>query len=250
MFPVRLPLHRCPEVVNLGVGVHGGVPVERYRSRDLWHLHLYQYRAWLTLDGERVRIEPGVVTIVPPGTAMVFEYAGRSEHAYAHVRLSRSRSIDPVVPVASKPAAFAQLDVGVRAAIGWWPNTPARSVVRLWDVLWQLTDVGPVQGDAVDRLRSTIEQRLSDPLPVARLLAQLDLGYSHNHLLRLFKERTGKTIAGYIRQRRSEVATGLLRSTSLPIKAVAAAVGVPDPHAFNKLIRQTTGQPPSALRGE
>ncbi|MEM1010868.1 MAG: helix-turn-helix transcriptional regulator [Planctomycetota bacterium] len=258
MRAVSLSLQERPEIVNFGVAVHAlelrsgsqKTQRERYRVPGLWSLHLYHYHAGLAIDGEPMHVEPGVVTLTPPGSTMVFDFNRQSEHVYALFRLSSSDTDDPMVrvPLASRPATFARLDAELREGIGWWATTPRRAEVRLWDVLWQLTTNARDEDDVVDRLRSAIEQRLVSPIRVKQLIDELELGYSHNHLIRLFRKRTGQTIAGYIRQRRSDVAIGLLRGTSLPIKAVASAVGVPDPQAFNKLIRQTTGRSPSETR--
>ncbi|MEO0586767.1 MAG: AraC family transcriptional regulator [Planctomycetota bacterium] len=248
----ELPLGACPVVVNLGVSVHGRVPIERYRLPELWCLHLYRYRATVEAHGQRHAIAPGSVSLVPPDTALVYRFRGRSEHVYVHFRIDAASTGDTPaarVPIVQSPPEFARIDAVLREALGWWPAARMRVQVRLWDVLWLLADRpedAPV--DAVGRITAAIEQRLGDRLVVADLLADLDLPYSHNHLLRLFRERTGQTIVGYIRQRRCERAAGLLLHTSLPIKAIAAEVGVPDPHAFNKMMRSQLGDAPRKLR--
>ncbi|MEM6332990.1 MAG: AraC family transcriptional regulator [Planctomycetota bacterium] len=253
MLDAPLPLHACPTVINLGLSVHGRNPVERYRLPRLWCLHAYRYRATLELDGTRHEIHPGSVSIVPPDVPLVYRFRGRSEHVFAHFYFEPHATTprEPaLVAQVQQPHDFPRIEASLREAIGWWPRAATRVRARLWDVLWQLADraeVGSPQ-DAVDRLTAEIERRLGTPLTVQDLLADLALPYSHNHLLRLFRERTGTSIVGHIRARRCERAARLLRHTSLPIKVIAAEVGVPDPHAFNKLIRAVLGQSPTQLR--
>ena len=246
---VDLPLSTCPRLVNFGIGRHGAYPEETYRLPGLWCLHLYGYRATLTVDGRTLPIAPGAASLVPPGAELTYRFRGRSEHVYAHFEL-RGGDTTPL-PMMQSPPTFARLDAALREAVGYWPQGRLRAEVRLWDVLHHLADPPSADpaDDAVGRLRAAIERNLSGDVGVETLLAELDLPYSHNHLLRLFKARTGHTIVGHLRERRCQRALGLLRHTSLPVKAVAAEVGVPDLHAFNKLIRARFGSPPTALRG-
>ena len=56
------------------------------------------------------------------------------------------------------------------------------------------------------------------------------------------------SVLGYVRSRRSQHAEDLLMSTTLPIKAIARAVGVPDLQQFNRLMRDSKGLCPRAIR--
>ena len=77
-----------------------------------------------------------------------------------------------------------------------------------------------------------IELRLAETLSVKALADEV--GISHNHLTRLFRAAVGDTVIGYIRQRRVQRARHLLEHTTLPIKTVAAQVGIEDPrHSIN-----------------
>ena len=98
----------------------------------------------------------------------------------------------------------------------------------------------------VIRVREAIELQLSEPLRVADIACAAEI--SHNHLTRLFHAATGKTVVAYIRERRVDRATRLLRHTTMPVKQIAAQVGLPDLHQFNKVIRGATGLSPRAVR--
>lgn len=91
MDQVLLSLAEPPVVVNVGVGVHGvSGPRDVFRLPDLWQLHLYGWTGHLTVGGSRHAIGPGRVSLVPPGTEATFDYRGRSEHLYAHLRLAEA----------------------------------------------------------------------------------------------------------------------------------------------------------------
>jgi transcriptional regulator GlxA family with amidase domain len=53
-----------------------------------------------------------------------------------------------------------------------------------------------------------------------------------------------------VRRRRAERASDLLAHTAMPIARIAQQVGVPDLHAFNRLLRLVTGRSPRRIRQE
>jgi transcriptional regulator GlxA family with amidase domain len=117
----------------------------------------------------------------------------------------------------------------------------------VWDLLWSLAS--PLKGGIhplVERARSLIELRLGQPIVVAALAQEL--GCSHNHLTRLFRSELRASVAGWIRSRRAQRARHLLLNTSMPIGEIAAEVGIPDPHHFNKVIRRELGRAPREIR--
>jgi transcriptional regulator GlxA family with amidase domain len=75
-----------------------------------------------------------------------------------------------------------------------------------------------------------------------------ELDVSHNHLTRSFRAATGLAPVEFIRERRVNRAEELLRHTTLPIKAIAAQVGLGDFHSFNKVMRRAKGASPRRLR--
>ena len=91
-----------------------------------------------------------------------------------------------------------------------------------------------------------IELRLAGPISVAALASEV--GLSHNHLTRLFHAHAGETVAGYIAQRRLLRARHLLLHSTLPVKSIAAQVGIPDLHLFNKSSAAPWARPPASAR--
>jgi AraC-like DNA-binding protein len=99
---------------------------------------------------------------------------------------------------------------------------------------------------ALLRARALIEERLSSPLSVPELAAEV--GLSQNYLARLFRRDSGMTLQGYLNSRRMEEARHLLENTDLPVKSVAARVGYSDAQYFNKQFRRSSGLSPTAYR--
>ncbi len=258
-----IPLDQPPILVQMGVGVHGvagATRVEEYRLPDLWCLHLYRYEAELEIAGERFPIRPGYASVVPPDVPMRFRYFGRSTHLYCHFRCPGRRRETMIPAMQELGKEFAMIyhryhDLASRVDV---PSEQRQAMV--WDILWSMTEgrggnartlanvvsesttLHPAVWQALNR----IEQRLAEPLCVSELAKEV--GVSYSYLGRLFQQSVGKSVVRYIRHRRVERATHLLCQSTLPIKSVAAAVGIPDLHLFNKVIHQTLGSSPRAFR--
>ncbi|HEX6685254.1 MAG TPA: AraC family transcriptional regulator [Candidatus Limnocylindrales bacterium] len=248
---VALRLHHPPVVVNAGAAVHGiTARRESFLLPDLWQAHLYSYSGELTLGGFTHRIRPGHVSLVPPGQEVTFDYRGRSEHLYLHLRLPRSGQAQ-WVPVVQDAAAGAEALAGMfRSAIAAAPRQPEQASAEVWAALWriaQLPQPGSGAGHLVVlRAIEFIEARLNEPITVPQVARFADV--SHNHLTRLFRAETGDTVVAYLRRRRLARAEHLLRHSTLPIPTVAATVGIPDLQAFNKACHRELGASPRAIR--
>ncbi len=93
---------------------------------------------------------------------------------------------------------------------------------------------------------SFIDLRLGEDISVSSLAREV--GLSHNHLTRLFRQSTGDTVVAYVRRQRAERAKHLLRHTTLPLKAIATQVNSSDLQSFSALMKKETGQPPRYWR--
>ena len=256
----ELDLFRSPVLHHAGINTHGLQGVETYHGLGVWCVHLYRYRAELRVNDQWFEIHPGRASILPPDAELEYRFEGASTHACAH--------FTPAPPlaettIASLPLmqdlghAFGELNRQLERVVAHHRASPARASAHLCDLLWSLSDAvshgtashAAVPGalhPAVHRALELIELRLAEPLYVADLAREVDV--SHNHLTRLFRAATGVTIARHIARRRVDRAKDLLQHTQLPVKAVAAHVGITDLQQFNKLLRRTLGVSPTALR--
>jgi AraC family transcriptional regulator len=249
---VAAPLDGPLTVVNLGVGVHGTVSRrDVFELPDLWQLHLYRYHAEVIIDGVAHPIRPGHVSLIPPGVVVQYLYRGRSEHLYAHLRLADQGPVTSMPVMQDAGAQTPVLSELMQHATAVSARTPAAATAQIWAVLWrvaQLTapaDVGRPHA-AVATAVAYIESNLAGPLTVPQVARAA--GVSHNHLTRLFRTEAGTTVIGYIRDRRLARAHHLLLESTLPITAIAAAVGIGDLQAFNKACRQVLHGSPRVIR--
>lgn len=244
----------------MGLNVHGFQPVERYSFLGFWSLHLYRYSAELIVNEESFLIEPGCVSLVPPDARLEYRFRGRSPHLCAHFRFEAD---DTGAAPAGMPVSIAIMqklgpDLELfselfEQAVGCFATNRLRAEVRIWDLLWQLASRDPAQGHdlpatdpIVKQAVRLIELRLAQPISIPDLAGEL--GISHNHLLRLFHNTLQMTVSAFIRARRMEKAKQFLMHSTLPIKAIAVQVGVPDLHLFNKTVRRSFGASPRAIR--
>lgn len=250
----QMPLKNPPQLVQAGRAVHGRRAKEEvFHLPELWCLHLYNYHGQLLIDGREFELQPGRVSVTPPNAKIVYRFKGESWHAFAHFRLPSRGDLVPMPVLQDLGEGYGKLAKALDEAAGWLPSMPCRSSVRLWEILWQLVNqpflekaprrqLHPALGQAVRE----IEVHLAESLSIPAIARRADI--SHNHLTRLFKAEFGVTAEGYIRQRRTERALHLLVHTTMAIKSIAAEVGLPDLHFFNKTIRAATGHSPRNYR--
>lgn len=93
---------------------------------------------------------------------------------------------------------------------------------------------------------SHIEMNFSQPLKVSELAEMANL--SQRHFLRIFKETYGQTPSDYINLLRLERSKTLLKTTSLPITAIAVQCGFNSSNYFTRLFSKTFGINPIGYR--
>jgi AraC family transcriptional regulator len=95
---------------------------------------------------------------------------------------------------------------------------------------------------AIERLRSESDADVS----LAALAAEA--GLSRFHFCRAFKESTGLSPHGWLRQHRLEQAMQMLRETDASVVTVAAALGYASQTAFAAAFKRLTGDTPTDWR--
>lgn len=244
-------LDQPPRIIRIGRAIHGIRGKERFRFPNYWCLHHYHYPLKLELDGNVHSIGNGGLTLIPADTQMVYYFDHHfSEHEYAIFELQDqgTRKLSPLVLESlDVPKDFATT---FNLAVDEFPSRSQRSRSLLWHLLWMFAGEAErkplARNPLVDRAARHIEDNLELPLSISEIADFL--GVSHNHLTRQFQSEFGQGVAAYLNDRRMELARHLLESTDLPIKVIAQECGCPDPHAFNKAFRRTTGKSPSSYR--
>jgi len=256
---IRWPiiLDRPPEVVWAGIGLHGIRSLERYHLPDLWSLHLYTYSALLRLEDIQIPIRPGFAGVVPANTPIQYHFGGPSQHLFVHFRCASSEgaaTAETSIPsMQDLGSDFDRIYADLEYVVSSQDKLPHFKTARFWNVLIELAErhqkrlpVPSSHHPAVRRAVAQIALRLGEPLTVAGIASEVEVSYSY--LGRLFQEAFGTTVVGYIRTQRVRRAEHLLRHSTLPIKAIAALVGLGDLQFFNKVIRRELGMSPRQIR--
>jgi AraC-like DNA-binding protein len=238
-------------------GLHGPNRTEYHCLMHSWSLHLCHYHAGIIINGVQAPIEPGYVRVLPPGTVTVCQYTEKARHLCAHFSFPDAKNDDEpqqqIRAVQDLNGNFGRIEQALEEGIASFPVSRRRAEVRLWDILWQLSEQ-PLPHELglhafpshFEKAKDIIEERLSTRLNVAGIAAEV--GLSHNQLTRLFRRHTGRTAVGYIRYRRLERAKHLLLNTTLSIKVIGDQVGMDDPSFFSKTFHAAFGASPQCLR--
>ena len=80
-----------------------------------------------------------------------------------------------------------------------------------------------------------------------KLLAQF-LGYSEKYCSDLFQSTMGESFSGYLKRRRTDIASSLLATTDKSVAEIAAALGFSDQFSFSHFFKRATGQSPIHFR--
>jgi AraC family transcriptional regulator len=91
-----------------------------------------------------------------------------------------------------------------------------------------------------------IQTHLEGNLRLSDLAREANI--STSHLIRSFRQSTGKTPYQYLLQQRIERAQSLMHNQRAPLTEVALASGFADQHHLSRVFRRITGVTPSSYR--
>jgi AraC-like DNA-binding protein len=139
------------------------------------------------------------------------------------------------------------------------PSTDWREQLQLKSILRQLLQpffdraelLNELHVSAFTRLQPVfryIEQHLADPIRIADLARVVHL--HPTYFSNLFSKHMGRPPQEYVIARRIDNAQLLLSGSDMPIKQIAAEVGIEDPYHFSNLFRRKVGVSPSAYRSQ
>ncbi len=214
----------------------------------------------MTNDREAARI-------TGKSAAPIFEAAALTgahwfERRHKQLRTSRTATVHASMPEQSSPdllGVTAQLiEAACRAKDGDSEGTRAyiARAVALLDGHpgpRMISDRGPGQiprgGFAAwqsRRLAAHVDANLSGKIAVKDLAASLDI--SVGHFCRAFKRTFGMPARIWIRQRRIELAQGLMLTTGASLSEIALSCGMSDQSHFTRSFRRIVGEVPSSWR--
>ena len=98
----------------------------------------------------------------------------------------------------------------------------------------------------LENIKNYIEENLLYDFSMADLAAMFN--YNEKYLGRLFKSKTGNTVAEYCNIRKIEKAKGLLKKSRLSIADIASQSGYNNVTYFNRIFKKITGRTPEEYR--
>ena len=105
---------------------------------------------------------------------------------------------------------------------------------------------GNRQEQLVHLLKQYIDAHLAEELSRKKLASRFH--FSEDYLAKLFRIQTGRSISGYVMERRMELAKEYLADTDKPISEIALMVGYSNFSYFSKSFRDYAGKVPNEYR--
>lgn len=249
-----IPLSEPPSILRMsGRAIHGLQGPEHYKLGHFWCLNLFQGEGELSIDGEIFPFYSGCAGITWPGPELVYTFKCKTIKTWAHFIPQEGASPINIPIIQDLGAEFDRMRTDLQSVSSLYRADPKRAVARLWDILWRIIPPETHENTSdlhrhpiIARAMDEIDIHLTETISVSALACSLRT--SQTHLNRLFKAAIGHTVGEYIRGRRMEWARHLLVHTTMPIKAIAHQIGIPDTQHFNKTVRRYFGHSPSALR--
>jgi AraC-like DNA-binding protein len=263
------PAFRWPTATIPRIRVAGHFPLndQAYATTYLGRthaLHLHSYDGRIRIGGEQFTLHDGHLTLSPAGIASSYDLPRPGYHWCVHFHPVECGDGEALVSlplhlalhgaatyVRERLMHISRLHARGSASDALSTATAAIALQEL--LLWcaaraqaQGTAPGVEAAAIVERVAAIIDAKF-DALPSIGRIAR-EVGKSQNYIARRFRERFGMTILQYALSRRIVHARYLLEATDLPIRDVAARVGIDDAQYFNKQIRRQLGDSPSAIR--
>lgn len=245
----------------------------RIRSRCLPTTNLAYYFAgsgWVTLAGERLRVEPGIAILTPRGwpQAVVHDrgcpyralsvhtqwpaFGGGGSDLAEVLGLPRRLVCDPRSDAVLVEAMTEMARLDADRPPGWltlaqaWMTVLAHHLVASRSPRTAVGKNAMVAMELAPALDYIEEALPGGVITVADLGRRLGLGPVATR--QRFHRGTGLAPNRYIQRRRVDRACLLLRQDARSVAQVAAAVGCPDVSAFHRLFRRWTGTTPDGWR--
>jgi AraC family transcriptional regulator len=231
----------------------------RFDASGQWSLHQFWHGGELRLttptlsDPTIVRLRPGVVTVWPPRSVREYRVPTDGRMSCVHFRLPSTGNAQRLPLLSDLGGGAKAFDRRLTQAMACFGSQPAQATALVWMLLWDLAglvapehSVGRARA-LVAKVQEEIELHLHEGLYVEALAR--GVGLSPAHLRRLFQAELGTSVKRYVLDRRVVRARHLLEASDRPVKVIAAEVGIPDLHHFNKFIRRELGHAPRSLRG-
>ena len=214
-----------------------------------WLVVLYGHSGTALINAVSHQFQPGTLLLFPPGSRGTHLSVGpNTEFAQFQFMLQEDDRDVVSLPVHAQIDEANAKEFRSRVAMINVSFAPVQAF--LWNFLWTISQ-HPRLVETDNKLLDAEEfmaKHMSHPLTVDSVCRAVEVPY--RTLARLFEVEHGMGIHRYLVHLRGREAVRLLTETTLPAKQIAARIGVPDLHQFNKLIRRTVGLSPRKVRAQ
>lgn len=237
-------------IINVGYDDFSVVkPITEFRTQNFytWHF-VISGSGTLEIYDNKYNIKNGEMFFIPPNTPMRYfpqksdpwEYVWFSfkgdliEHYSELVGFSfqnpicKSRNFEAI-----KSSLKKLLDLLIDNEGGYF------SVISAF---YKILDISTTRSELteIQQVKRLLDENFATPNFRIEQVCR-DVGISHVHLLRLFKEAYGVTLSKYITKKRIDHACELLRATNLSVGSVAYSCGFSDEIHFMKTFKKAIG---------
>jgi AraC-like DNA-binding protein len=209
------------------------------------------------INGERVRITPGSLLLLPSGISFSEKVAGPDPCHNRYLMLDGT------------PAKTLSLLIPKEHPFVFWPRCPKAVTTALWECVSTVhaaPEIPPWRfGAALCRLLDALARHnplaLPSPVIAARVRALLEtdpggkwtvgtlagnLGMSVSAFAHQFRHETGVSPAAFVRRERCVMGRGFLEA-GVSVTATSAHLGFANPYHFSRVFKSEQGAPPSAF---
>lgn len=209
----------------------------------------------LDAGGGRRRLDPETGALIPPGMTFRLSVPAPERSCRAsilHARLPDGPEGLRVNRADDTPLIRTLIEAGLDdAARDWDGSAPRREAILalLLHSFHPPPEADSVHGRGTDRLDAAWRSAGADLSRIRSLADVAGLaGLSESRLRALQAARPGGTAGARLRSMRLERAASLLRTTRMPVAAIALEVGYASPEALSTAFRRAHGLPPRTFR--
>lgn len=236
-----------PSSLLCGDGEFATQHEEWIQDSKLWSVFYYHHANAVTYGTRTYALEPGDMVFFSPGMTYAHARVGPgTAFDFMTFNLPATEGIRGAIPHVARQmqASLPQF----RKASNRIVDCREPALAFVWNLMWTVAQTTSLfrETEVLYVAEDFILRKLEHRFSVGDVAEAAEV--SQRSLLKLFREQHGVSVQEFIVRKRIQEATRLLLRTSLPIKEVAARVGMPDLQYFNKTLRTMTGLAPSRLR--
>lgn len=249
----RVSLAGQPEIRTSGAFADESADISWTQPRDLWQALLLEHSGVFTMNGHTFEVEPFDFVIVPPSSRNEVHRTGEAPYVYSYFTFCPEEGVrdEMALPLHSRLGEEGRFwNLNFRRGLSRLQTSRTSLHIVARSMLWAVAqEVASHERNVyVAEAERMVIEGLADTLRIDQLAKRV--GISQGQLSRLFLAEHGRTPLQYIRDARAEHAHRLLTTTTTPLKQVGTACGYPNPHHFNRFVRERLGASPRAIRNK